>query len=155
MTFTLPGYRNSYLFALVSMIAFCSVSCGGGAQLNEEVNKDTLVIRLEVMSQSGWAAITLMAFIDTLAKYKGEAVFMVKDDGPPSDWFDTTYIPLLTARLNDTTPSAVIFSVYENNSHTPLDISTVGCQAKYLLESYTERRYPRNLCSYHGGRCAE
>ena len=84
-------------------------------------------------ARSAFPFVTVFPFVTLRAKHCG--------------WILSTDIPKLRSLLKSTEPSASVVSLY--SSFLPVSYSTVGIQAKYMIDSYNSESscYPHTLHS--------
>lgn len=155
--------RTTFLFFLIAAL----ISCSGDVQSETKIDTPTItgdksadvtknttprITYIVDLDSTYWESVTPVDFLDTLGKYQDSVIFCISA-GPSESWFDPKYLSAITNCTEINKPSTYAFSIYESNLHGRDQVSTVGCQAAYLLKSYETKKYPAYLCTYHYSDC--
>lgn len=145
---------KSVSLAICSTIFILTSCCNNTTSNNSQAFTDTSNNNKRVFPSATriiedkkyWSGITPVDFLDTLKKY-GDSTFFRIDEKPDSSWFKDTYIIELRKHCNDTSQSAIVFTIYDSHAHDDHGSSTVREQAIYLIQSYATNNYPHSICS--------
>ena len=132
-----------YIFLLLS-VQFFIYSCSTTQPIS---TAEITIKEIRISDSSYWLEVDPISFLDTLEKY-GKYGHFVIETKPTLNWLSEKHVTTLMKKTNNIQPASIVFSIYESNVHG-LTISTVGTQAKYLIEGFNKKRYPPSLCSYH------
>jgi len=91
-----------------------------------------------------WNKVTPIDFLDTLKKYPSE-LFLIEVE-PKVNWYKNEYIIVLKSYYRCKKKCGGVASYYISKKITFVN-TTIGHQARYIVESFNYKRFPHSMSS--------